>query len=217
MAAINNQQLDISKKMVTVANEYIDTLLSNTKNYLKRIYDIPIMTHMCDTTQLIVIPIPATLYDNDDYCKNFEDIVKSVFNMFELQTINLEWHRYNYYCINNYRNRYWSINVAHHISFWVTPNIGYHRDIILPIREFHHTWDIDEHDISYTSYKENKRSIDEYFSNEINIGTITVCCYIKETIRTPPPSPRNSILYNSESDCDSTSCDSNSTDNENQP
>lgn len=198
MTLPSSQQLKITKDVIQMANENIHIQVKKVTKYLLKKYDIPIMTNMNDKTELVVVPMPKEVYDNEDYCSNFEDIIKSVFNLFGLQTISLEWFKYDYYHTNCYRSRYWSTNVAHHIRFCITPLTG-HRDVVLPVRMFNHIWDLDEQEITYTSYKENKNSIDEYFGEAIDIGTITVVCYIKEVIRTPAASPLFPITYNSDS------------------
>ena len=181
-----------------MANENIHTQVKKVKKYLQNKYDIPIITNMNDRTELIVVPMPKEVYDNEEYCSNFEEIIKAAFNIFGLQTVSLEWFSYNYYHTNCYGSRYVSNNVAYHIRFWITPVTG-HRDVVLPVRKFHHIWDIDEQEITYNSYKENCNSINEYFGEQIDIGTITALCYIKEVIRTPAPSPIFPITYNSDS------------------
>lgn len=204
MSIPSTQQMHISKTNIEVANQYIHMQVKKIKKYLLQKYDIPIMTDMSDTTELIVVPMPPLIYDNEDYCSNFEEIIRAAFNIFGLQTVSLEWFRHSYYHTNCYRHRYWSINVAHHIRFWITPITG-HRNTIVPVRKFKDTWDLDEQEITYTSYKENKLSIDEYFGDVIDIGTITVCCYVKDVIRTPPPSPIFDVIYNSNSENESDS------------
>jgi hypothetical protein len=213
----STQQLNASKDIIKIANEHIRMQLKKITKFLKNKYDIPIMTDMSDNIQLIVIPMPKSLYDNDDHCGNFEAIIRAAFNIFGLETVNVEWFRNNYYHICCYGSRYWSVNVAHHIRFWITPITG-HRNITMPVRMFHHIWDIDEKEISYNEYKENALSIDEYFGGEFDIGTITVCCYINEVIRTPPPSPLFPATYNSASEPNSESDNSDSeTDSANTP
>lgn len=204
--SLNRQQMNTSTNVITHVNDLINTQINSAKQYLKEYYAIPILTHMDDKVQLIVVPMLQEIYDNEEYCRNFEDIIRAVFNQFNLQPINLEWMRSNSYHICKCGSKYWSINVAHHINFWITP-LTNHRNIILPIKKYYHLWDIEEKEINYKYYTEHKQELNELFE-QVDIGYKTACCYLNEVIRTPPPSPQIPITYNSETDYDSTSSES---------